>query len=206
MDYTWGMGTQGGVPAVAMTQQGALRYCYWLYQKTGQFYRLPTEAEWEYACRANAEGTLPEGTTQDNLGDYAWYFDNSTEKYHPTGQKKANPWGLYDMLGNVAEWTSDSYVEDYLAQTSTNSNNPWFKPTAKHSRTVKGGSFDDNPEDCNCTRRVKSLPSWQKRDPQIPKSRWWNTDSSWLGFRVVRPLKQPSAAEIEAYFKEAIID
>lgn len=206
MDYTWGMGTIGGVPAVAMTQQGALRYCQWLYQKTGQFFRLPTEAEWEYACRAGATGALPEGVTEDNLGDHAWYFDNANEKYHPTAQKKANTWGLFDMLGNVAEWTADAYVDDYFAESSKNPKNPWFKPSAKYPHTIRGGSFDDNPEDCSCSKRVKSLPSLQKRDPQIPRSRWWNTDSSWLGFRIVKPLKQPSAAEIEAYFKEAIVD
>lgn len=206
MDYTWGMGTLDGVPAVAMTQQGALRFCYWLYQKTGQFYRLPTEAEWEYACKAGSSGSLPANVTETNLGDYAWYYDNSTEKYHPTGKKKPNAWGLFDMLGNVSEWTSDNYIDDYFAQTSANPNNPWYKPNAKHSRTVKGGSFDDNPEDCNCSKRIKSLPTWQKRDPQIPRSRWWNTDSSFLGFRVVRPVKQPTAAEIEAYFQAAIVD
>lgn len=206
MDYTWGMGTLGGVPAVAMTQQGALRFCQWLYQKTGQFFRLPTEAEWEYACRAGSATALPEGVTEDNLGDYAWYFDNANEKYHPTAQKKANAWGLFDMLGNVAEWTSDAYVDDYFAESSKNPNNPWYKPTAKYPHALRGGSFDDNPEDCTCSKRVKSQPSLQKRDPQIPRSRWWNTDSSWLGFRVVKPVKQPSAAEIETYFKEAIVD
>lgn len=206
MDYTWGMGTLGGVPTVAMTQQGALRFCQWLYQKTGQFFRLPTEAEWEYACRAGSATALPEGVTEDNLGDYAWYFDNANEKYHPTAQKKANAWGLFDMLGNVAEWTSDAYVDDYFAESSKNPNNPWFKPTAKYPHALRGGSFDDNPEDCTCSKRVKSQPSLQKRDPQIPRSRWWNTDSSWLGFRVVKPVKQPSAAEIETYFKEAIVD
>lgn len=206
MDYTWGMGTLGGVPAVAMTQQGALRYCQWLYQKTGQFYRLPTEAEWEYACRAGSKGPEPEGVTESNLGDYAWHYDNSTEKYHPTGQKKANAWGLFDMLGNVAEWTADAYVDDYFGESSKNPKNPWYKPAAKYPHTIRGGSFDDNPEDCSCSKRVKSLASLQKRDPQIPRSRWWNTDSSWLGFRIVRPIKQPTAAEVEAYFKEAIVD
>jgi formylglycine-generating enzyme required for sulfatase activity len=206
MDYTWGMGTKDGVPSVAMTQQGALRYCQWLYQKTGLFYRLPTEAEWEYACKAGAEGDLPQGFSADKIDEFAWYYDNATEKYHPTGQKKANAWGLYDILGNVAEWTLDEYQEDYVAKTADKANNPWFPPAGKHFRTVRGGSFDDNAEDCTCTRRIKSTAAWQKRDPQIPKSRWWNTDTSWLGFRLVKPVKQPSAAEVEEFFKKAIVD
>jgi formylglycine-generating enzyme required for sulfatase activity len=205
VDLTFGMGTKGGVPSVSMTQQGALRYCQWLYQKTGQFYRLPTEAEWEYACKAGVTSSLPEGVSTEKIGEVAWYFDNSFEKYHPAGQKKPNAWGFYDMLGNVAEWTLDFYVEDYLQQVGTNPVDPWIKPTSKHSRTVKGGSFDDNVEDCTCSLRLKSQTRWQQRDPQIPKSKWWNTDSDFLGFRLVRPLKQPTAAEVEAFFKEAII-
>jgi len=205
VDLTFGMGTKGGVPAVSMTQQGALRYCQWLYQKTGQFYRLPTEAEWEYACKAGVTTPLPEGVTAENLPNYAWFYDNSFEKYHPAGQKKPNAWGFYDMLGNVAEWTLDFYVEDYLQKVGPDPVDPWIKPTAKHSRTVKGGSFDDNAEDCSCSLRLQSQTRWQQRDPQIPKSKWWNTDSDFLGFRLVRPVKQPTPAEVEAFFKEAIV-
>lgn len=200
LDYTFGMGTTGGFPAVSMTQQAALRYCHWLYQKTGQFFRLPTEAEWAYACLAG-QNWAPE-----NLKGYAWFYDNGYDTYHKTGGKKPNPWGLYDMLGNVSEWTLDEYQKDYPAAIGAETQNPWVKPAKRHSRTVMGGSYDSPAKECNCTHRQKSQPRWQARDPQIPKSIWWNTDSPFVGFRIVRPEQQPDAAQVEAFFQEAIRD
>ncbi len=200
LDLTYGMGTRGGFPEVNMTQQAALRYCQWLYQKTGIFFRLPTEAEWEFACRAGGDGQV------DPIGDVAWYYDNGEERYHVVGQKKPNGWGLYDMLGNVAEWTLDQYKPDYLDAAGPDAENPWIKPEGKHARTVKGGSYDTFAADCNCSARVKSSAKWQARDPQIPKSIWWNVDAPFVGFRLVRPAAQPAPAEVEAFFKEAIKD
>ena len=200
LDYTYGMGSTGGFPAVSMTQQAALRYCRWLYQKTGQFYRLPTEAEWTYACLAG-QGWQPD---EDKLNEYAWHYDNSYEKYHKTGEKAPNPWGLYDLLGNVAEWTLDYYQKDYLEALGGQRHNPWMEPTRRHSRTVKGGSYDSEPRECNCLNRQKSQARWQARDPQIPKSIWWNTDSPFVGFRIVRPVQQPRPEEVEAFFDKAI--
>ncbi|MCU0346278.1 MAG: formylglycine-generating enzyme family protein [Saprospiraceae bacterium] len=207
IDYTYGMG-KSGFPAVSMTQQAALRYCQWLYQKTGVFYRLPTEAEWEYACRYKI-GSIAVGNWQlgAEVGDYAWFYDNSYEKYHELAQKKPNALGLYDMLGNVAEWTLDFYDENYLTTIQGDpAVNPWIEPTKRHSRTVKGGSYDSNAEECSCSFRKKSEAKWQARDPQIPKSKWWNPDSPFVGFRLVRPVKQPTAAEVEAFFAKAIKD
>lgn len=200
LDFTYGMGTVGGFPAVSMTQQAALRYCYWLYQKTGQFFRLPTEAEWAYACQAGQDWQ------PERLRDYAWHDGNSMGKYHKTGEKHPNPWGLYDMLGNVAEWTLDDYREDYRSAIGAELDNPWLRPERRHSRTVKGGSFDSSAADCHCTARLKSQPRWQARDPQIPKSVWWNTDSPFVGFRLLRPAQQPEAEEVEAFFSAAIRD
>ncbi|MBK9014264.1 MAG: SUMF1/EgtB/PvdO family nonheme iron enzyme [Saprospiraceae bacterium] len=207
IDYTYGMG-KSGFPAVSMTQQAALRYCKWLYEKTGNFYRLPTEAEWEYAC-AFKSGSSAVGSWQlsHELSEDAWFYDNSFEKYHELAQKKPNALGLYDMLGNVMEWTLDSYDEAYLQNLQGDpAANPWVEPTKRHSRTVKGGSYDSNASDCTCSARKKSEPRWQARDPQIPKSRWWNPDSPHVGFRVVRPVKPMTKTEVDAFFEKAIKD
>ncbi len=206
LDFTYGMGTRGGFPAVSMTQQAALRYCQWLYQKTGTFYRLPTEAEWEYACKAGSKNDLPNGYAADDLDSAGWFYENSFEKYHPVRKKAPNAWGLYDMLGNVAEWTLDDYRSDYWTEVAATPDNPWMVPTKKHSRTVRGGSYDTPQEECTCTHREKSQARWQARDPQIPKSRWWNPDSPFLGFRLVKPTQQPDKAEVEAFFAKAIKD
>lgn len=207
VNLTFGMGDRGGFPMVSTTQQGAMRYCKWLYDKTGRFFRLPTEAEWEYACRAGTTTKYFFGDDASKLGDYAWYYENADDKYHKVGTKLPNPWGLYDMLGNVAEWTSDDFRENYYEILATQKENPWMIPAKKHSRTVKGGAYvDDDPLNLLPTYRLKSVPKWQVRDPQIPKSKWWNTDSPYVGFRLVSPAKQPSAEEVKAYFEKAIVD
>jgi formylglycine-generating enzyme required for sulfatase activity len=202
-DMSFGMGTVGGFPAVSMTQQAALRYCRWLYLKTGHFYRLPTEAEWEYACRAGNDNME---TDEDELEEVAWYYENAYESFHKTKEKEPNDWGFYDMLGNVTEWTLDQYVVDYHEQLEKDADNPWHQPTLKYAHTTRGGSFEEDPEDCHCAARIPSAPRWQQRDPQIPKSKWWNTDAAFVGFRVVRPVQQMTHEEILAFYEEAIVD
>ena len=201
-DPTFGMGKEG-FPAVSMTQFSALQYCKWLSNKTGDFYRLPTEAEWEYACRAGSTTAYYFGDDTEILKDHAWHYDNSSEKYHKVGSKMPNNWGLYDMLGNVSEWTLDQYKADAYATITAEmaeETNPWIKPTRLHPRTVRGGSWDDSIEDQRCAARIRSSSKWKERDPQIPKSFWWNTDSPFVGFRIVKLVNQPTLEERAAFW------
>lgn len=200
IDFTIGMGKQGGFPANSMSHYSALMYCKWLYEKTGIFYRLPTEAEWEYAARAGSVETYPMGKNPKLLKDYAWFSENSNNKYRKVGELKPNAWGLYDMLGNVAEWTLDEYHPDYLKNVVPT--DPSVLPTERLPRTVKGGSYKDKATDLRPANRIPSDPVWNRRDPQIPKSKWWNADAPFVGFRIVRPLKQPTADEVKAFFEK----
>lgn len=201
IDLTLGMGKEGGFPANSMKQYAAIMYCKWLYKKTGIFYRLPTEAEWEYACRAGSTTIYPFADNEEQLKDYAWYKKGSKEAYHKVGQKKHNAWGLYDMLGNVSEWVLDEYQADYYSTLGKEVSNPVRLPEAKHPRIVRGGSYKDDAKELRSANRIESELLWNRRDPQIPKSKWWNADAPFVGFRVVRPLKQPSAQEAETFFK-----
>jgi formylglycine-generating enzyme required for sulfatase activity len=196
-DMSDGMG-KGSSPAVNMTQYAAIMFCKWLSAKTGVFFRLPTEAEWEYACK--------KGKTDDveNLDDYGIYKANSNKKYMETGSKTPNTLGIYDMLGNVSEWVLDQYSTDYYAISPKE--NPWNVPSKLYPRVVRGGSWKDTASKLCCTSRQRSRPNWKVRDPQIPKSNWWHTDASFIGFRVVRPKIQPGKQQIEAYWLNAIED
>ncbi|MDZ4703810.1 MAG: SUMF1/EgtB/PvdO family nonheme iron enzyme [Saprospiraceae bacterium] len=205
-DFTYGRGKADGFPATTMTQQSTLRYCQWLSDKTGDFYRLPTEAEWEYACRAGTNSAYSWGEDASKASEFAWFFDNSSGSYQKTGTKKPNPWGLYDMHGNVMEWCLDFYVEDYFQRLDTASVNPLILPTKKHARALKGGSFEDDAPALRSAARRKSDPKWQARDPQIPKSKWWNPESPFVGFRIVREMKKVSKAERDRFFERVIKD
>lgn len=201
IDLSYGMGKEGGFPANSMSQYGALMYCHWLYKKTGIFYRLPTEAEWEYACRAGSNTTYFFGNDSTQLEKYAWYEKNSGEKFHKTGEKLPNAWGLYDMLGNVMEWTLDHYEADRYAKMPAK--DPMVKGNEeRYPKALRGGGYLSSPADLRPAKRTPSNPVWNRRDPQIPKSRWWITDAPWVGFRIVRPVLQPTAEEVSKFFKE----
>lgn len=191
MEMSFGMGISG-YPAISMTQHAANKYAQWLSARTGHFYRLPTEAEWEYACRA--DGAAPP------LDEVAWTAENSKGKYAKVGTKKPNAWGLYDMLGNVMEWTLDAYVP----YTAGAQRSPWTKSKTSYPHAVRGGGWNDKAELVTCTARVASDASWKMQDPQLPKSIWYLTDAQWLGFRVVRPLRVPSVVEMESMWNNGV--
>jgi formylglycine-generating enzyme required for sulfatase activity len=199
VEMSFGMGITG-FPAISMTQHAANKYAEWLSAKTGEFYRLPTEAEWEYGCRAGSTTPYSFGSDVAQLGNYAWYSANSGGKYQKVATKKPNTWGLFDMMGNVMEWTLDQY-EPYKAGDQTN---PWIKPTQPYPIAVRGGSWNDPAPDLTCAARVASDPSWKQQDPQLPKSIWYETDAQWLGFRLIRPEKVPSAEELYRYWNNGV--
>ena len=208
-DPVHGMGAEDH-PATGMTQWAALQYARWLSEKTGRLYRLPTEAEWEYACRAGTTTVPPPSRgpagieDRDGLEATAWFIDNSGEVTHPVGQKEANAWGVHDMLGNVAEWTLDFYRADFYETLPEPARAPWSRSEALHPRTVRGGAFDDPAADVRCANRLESTLRWKRRDPQLPQSRWWNTDSPHVGFRLVRPTGSPTIEEIRAYWDDLV--
>jgi formylglycine-generating enzyme required for sulfatase activity len=200
IDLTWGMGRDSKNPTNSMSQTAGIMFCKWLYEQTGFFYRLPTEAEWEYACRAGSTGAMPKGVTAANLQEFAFFKSNSGDKFQKVKQKRPNAWGLYDMLGNVSEWTLDQYDPAAYGKLAENSKNPVAPPASKYPRVARGGSYLDDAAELRCTNRIPSKPEWNQRDPQIPKSRWWLTDGMFMGFRVVRPVQQPSKEEIEKFY------
>ena len=185
-------------PAVSMSHHSAMMFCHWLRLKTKLPYRLPTEVEWEYACRADSTGLygIPVG---EKIGDYAWYKDNSATAdrdqgtTHKLGSKKPNRFGLYDMHGNVAEWTLDSFAEDTY---SLRAKDPlkslaFNKPTEKKwGHVVRGGAWCDTAEDLRAAKRVVSEEGWMGEDPQFPRSVWWLTKMDNIGFRVILPLEE----------------
>ena len=151
-----------GYAALGMSYHGAEQYCRWLSFRTGKKYRLPTEAEWEYACRAVV---LPAGPIEDKalLDGCAWYAGNAEGTPHPMATKQPNAWGLYDMLGNLAEWCRG----------------------IDGTPVVRGGSYVDPAEKVHPAAREHQTPAWTQSDPQIPKSTFWLTDGPFVGFRVV---------------------
>ena len=200
VDLSWGMGKEGGYPANSMSQRTAIMYCRWLYEKTKIFYRLPTEAEWEYACRAGTQTAYYFGNDPALLSKHAWYAKNSEDKFHKVGLKLPNPWGLYDMLGNLMEWTLNHYTPNAYVNYKSIDSVPVANPK-KYPKSVRGGGFSETAIELRSANRLHSDPVWNKRDPQIPKSKWWLTEAKNIGIRLVRPLVQPTEQEINEFFQ-----
>ena len=166
-----GYGHQG-YAAITISHMNATRYCVWLSQKLGARFRLPTEAEWEHACRGGAVTAYSFGDDAKGLGEYAWFKDNADKKPHPVGTRKPNAFGLFDMHGNVAEWCDGPMVKGEHGATEPKG-------------FVRGGSFLDAAAHCRCDARVEDNPEWNDRDPEDPKSFWWLADGHFIGFRIL---------------------
>ena len=152
-----------GYPVVSVSLHGAQTFCEWLSSLTGKRFRLPTEAEWERACRAESPSRWSFGDDAAQLPDHAWFKGNAQGKTHPVGEKEPNVLGVYDAHGNAAEWSV----------------------RADGSGVVCGGSFRDEAEGTGSAARVEPSKSWNRSDPQIPKSPWWLADAGFIGFRIV---------------------
>jgi formylglycine-generating enzyme required for sulfatase activity len=203
--FTFKLGSQPKLPAVTMSQYAAKQHTKWLSGLSGQFYRLPTEAEWEYACRAGTTTAYSFGDEASQLGDYGWFYDNGGETLHLVGQKKPNPWGLFDMHGNVGEWVLDEYTKDGYAGPAAKAGGKTLAcseavnwPKKLFPRVVRGGSWDEDAAACRSAARRKSDDDdWREEDPNFPQSPWWFTSQPALsvGFRPIRPLREPAAGE-----------
>jgi formylglycine-generating enzyme required for sulfatase activity/nitrate/TMAO reductase-like tetraheme cytochrome c subunit len=204
-DQGWGKGSR---PAITMSHYAARKYCEWLSMVTGRKYRLPTEAEWEFAARAGTEAayffTLDEpeswfaslkrrilgGSIVDNevLGRFAWFAFNSDRKTHPPFENEPNPLGLYNMFGNAKEFCLDWYAPDAFSlypagQVPVDPRGP--ESGTEH--VVRGGSYRSEANELRSgARDVTQHDAWLKTDPQNPKSVWWYSDSREVGFRIVR--------------------
>ncbi len=209
-DQGWG---KEKMPAITMTHHAAVVYCQWLSQITGKSYRLPTEAEWEYAARGGTttpyffEGDPKRyvnkgirnklfGVDTTGINSYIYYVENSKARSAGPELINENPFGLINMLGNVAEFCSDWHAADAFSQYSEgNLTNP-TGPVSGEEHVIRGGSFKDGAEHVRCASRnlTKSEP-WMKTDPQIPKSVWWYSDCMHVGFRVVCDFNEPNITE-----------
>ena len=191
-DPTFGFG-HDGYPAISMTHHAAMEYTRWLSAKTGNIYRLPTEAEWEYACRAGAKTAFSFGDDLEKLSESAWFNRNAESRPHQVEKKKPNVWGLYDMNGNVAEWVLDRYNKDFYKTLDSHipAESPVLLPTEmEYPYVVRGGSWADDAPLLRCAARRASTEDWSRQDPQLPQSIWWHTDATFVGFRIVRPVQE----------------
>ena len=199
VDMSFGMG-KSGYPAICMTQLSAKMYCMWLSARTGVFYRLPTEAEWEFACKAGTDTAYSFGDDASDLSNHSWHLGNSRFQYQRVGSKSPNPFGLYDMHGNVWEWVLDQFTPPSAQASSDLRKNPLVAPNTLYPRVVKGGSWDDGAVSHRSAARMGSEEAWKQQDPQIPKSVWYHTDALFVGFRVVRPREIPSIEDVEKFW------
>lgn len=198
-DQGWGMGDR---PAITMTWYAAKTFCQWLSLKTGRTYRLPTEAEWEYAARGGTSSPyFFEGSPKKFSGkgflrgvfkpdtsvinSYAVYSLNSKNRTSDPSAVAANPFGLKNMVGNVMEYCFDLYAEDAYENMQDGVTDP-IGPRRGREHVVRGGMYSDDASALRCAARSRTYnDEWLKTDPQNPKSIWWYSDVKGIGFRIV---------------------
>jgi cytochrome c nitrite reductase small subunit len=199
-DQGWGLGKR---PAISFSHHAAETYCKWLSSVTGKTYRLPTEAEWEYACRAGSEepyffegdpekfhktGLRAKISKNDTavINTYVIFKGNSPTKTQTPDKVKPNPFGLKNMTGNVAEFCSDWYKADAYSQYSGETIRDPKGPAEGDEHVIRGGSFRNSADMLrSAARDYTRTEAWLKTDPQMPKSIWWYSDCYHVGFRVV---------------------
>ena len=201
------MGYTDRFPATFMTQFAARQYCKWLSIRTSRFYRLPTEAEWEYAARAGSQSAWSFGGDRALLSNHAWYLDSSEwddplrghpdlgSGYRTVASLKPNRFGLYDMHGNVAEWCIDAYdpsAYKRFAGKRVAAADAVRWPKTIHPRVLRGGHWDSEASTTRSAARLGSTAAWSESEPSLPKSLFWHTDAPYIGFRIVRPVVEPS--------------
>ncbi|MEX2306928.1 MAG: formylglycine-generating enzyme family protein [Pirellulales bacterium] len=210
--FTYGAGDKPNQPAVTMTQFAAKQYTKWLSGITGRDYRLPREAEWEYAARAGTTTAYSFGENADELAGHGWFDANADYQTHPVGEKSPNHWGLHDVHGNVAEWTLDEFQPDAFAKLGAgplDAKNAVRWPTKLYPRVIRGGSWLDLAPACRSAARHKSEEQeWKLSDPNIPLSPWWFTEeaATGVGMRIIRPLEPLSAKEKKRVWEADVDD
>jgi formylglycine-generating enzyme required for sulfatase activity len=157
-DRGWG---HAGWPAMSVSAHAAQSFCAWLASATGRRYRLPTEEEWEAACRAGG-GAWSCGDDPAGLAAIAWYRENAGRRTHPVASLAPGPTGLHDLHGNVAEWCR----------------------APDGTFVARGGSYRDPSKDLRCDARLPPQDAWNRSDPNLPKSVWWLADAPFVGFRL----------------------
>jgi sulfatase modifying factor 1 len=203
--FTYGDGGEPNQPAATITQFAAKQYTKWLSLMTGDFYRLPYEAEWEYACRAGTTTAYYFGDDSSDLEDHAWYVENCDER-QPVGQKLPNPWGLHDMYGNVAEWVLDEFSTEgytHISGDNLTVEDTFRQPKEVDPRVVRGGHYLAFEDECRSAARLGSEKKWRDDDPNTPKSPWWYTNepATGVGFRLLRPLQVPARDQQDLFWK-----
>lgn len=148
-----------GYATISLTHESAVRFAAWLSERTGHRYAVASEAQWQRAADLAFAGIAPEA-----FGEYAWFHANAEGTTHPIATRTPDKLGLFDLLGNVGEWTT---ADD-------------------GTPILRGGSFLTRGADLALTYRERQIPHWNQTDPQEPKSRWWLSDGPFAGLRLVR--------------------